>query len=198
MNKLILVFLVLFTSQLSFAESCEGRIRVTPEIYPVCDDAYELMKNTNTRASEKNKLSLFIFGRSSCPWCQSLNQMLVTTGRQEFLENCEVLENLEVQEIPSGYYYVKGDEWAWSHHNGGDIIKELHKKNGSELTGVPVFSMNNPDNTNQFSIINTASKVDPSQYLEKNTKDKDGHDPVKVCAALTKAFSELKKQSNEK
>jgi thiol-disulfide isomerase/thioredoxin len=167
---------------LSFSPSFAGAPAAAPagpcqdegKVYKVCSNQETLYAAGLERAKSAKKKLVVVVGAEWCPWCLSLHHML---NDPKFGKN--FAKEYEVADI--GLYRAKEKV-----PSGVAVLEKLKGQAHYEkkLEGIPVMVVVNPEN-GKAAIIDT-------EPLEKNTKEKKGHDAKKVLAALETASAEVK------
>lgn len=169
-------------------QDCEKLMKYQQEIYPVCQDAKDLTQATYEQAIEKEKTALFVFGYSTCGWCQSIHQILKGDKQEAFFKDaCPEAQEFVIQEIPVMFPYVDmvKKEWAYQEHSGKAIVKDMFAQTGVKLKGYPAIVIVDPKDPSQMVTLNTGE-------LEDNSSGK-GHDYQKLCHAFKAAKAQLQK-----
>jgi thiol-disulfide isomerase/thioredoxin len=161
-------------SQLSLAKEEMAPCDDSEKIYKVCQDQGLLYQEALSRAKEKGKILVVVFGAEWCPWCLSLHKMLSDPKFGGAFAKKFVLSDI-------GLYMGKEKI-----ESGEGVFNKLKSRAGSggKLEGIPVLALVNPKTGNTV-MLDTAP-------LEKNTKTHKGHDPKKLLAALEKAADSVK------
>ncbi len=186
MLKFVSLLLVLFSLNITATESfdCKDFNYNPRNIYPICEDGDELLSDVEEKSLEENKQSLLIFGYSACPWCQNLHKIFKTDKKEDFKESCPEVENLNIQELPIGFYFKDSlGKYEFKSIKGRTILENIANEKGVEVDGYPMIVVSNPKNGKK-------QLVDTGE-LEDNTNGK-GHSFVLLCNALKKAMEDNK------
>ncbi len=162
----IFLLLLLSTSP-AFAEApCND----AGKIYRLCADQTKIYADTLARAAKEKKLAVVVLGADWCPWCQSMHKI--------FADPAPYAERFVLAEI--GIYNGRDKNIS-----GEKVLEQVMRE--AKLTerpkGVPMLAVVNPK-TKAAVLIDTGD-------LEQNTKEKKGHDPKKIWAALESARAKV-------
>ena len=121
-------------------------------------DAWKDVQQAGSRAAAAHRNVLVVVGGNWCPWCRALDRLMTTDPAVK-------------EALAAGFELVHVN---YSKENKNPAVME--RLGHPEKNGFPVLVVLSP----RLEVLHTQ----PSDVLEKGTKDKPGHDPAKVIAFL--------------